>query len=143
MSMIVRLAESKDRGQIRKYDHHIDKERLDDCIRAGQVFVLCDGADIYGVLRWSLFWQSVPFLDLVYLDEGYRGQGWGRKMMAHWEAQMTAGEYPYVLLSTQADENAQYFYDKLGYRRIGAFLPPEQEADELVFAKTLERGRPE
>lgn len=32
-------------------------------------------------------------------------------------------KYKYVLLSTQEDETVKYFYEKLGYRRIGAFLP--------------------
>lgn len=43
--------------------------------------------------------------------------------------------YNYVMLSTQEDETAKNFYVKLGYRRIGAFLPPEQEADEIMYLK--------
>ena len=43
--------------------------------------------------------------------------------------------YPYVMLSTQEDETAKFFYEKMGYRRIGAFLPPEQEADEIMYLK--------
>jgi hypothetical protein len=41
------------------------------------------------------------------------------------------------MLSTQEDETAKYFYEKLGYRRIGAFLPPEQDADEIMYLKEL------
>ena len=29
------------------------------------------------------------------------------------------------------------FYEKLGYRRIGAFQPPDQDADEIMYVKTL------
>lgn len=50
--------------------------------------VLCDEEKIVGVLRYNLFWQSVPFLDLLFIDEAYRGQGWGSKMMANWEETM-------------------------------------------------------
>ena len=28
--------------------------------------------------------------------------------------------------------------EKLGYRRIGAFVPPEQDADEIMYLKMLE-----
>ncbi|MBQ3193590.1 MAG: GNAT family N-acetyltransferase [Oscillospiraceae bacterium] len=105
----------------------------------GKVDVLCDGDKIVGVLRWNLFWQSIPFLDLLFIDEAYRGQGWGRKMMEDWEDTMKAMGYPYVMLSTQEDETAKYFYEKLGYRRIGAFLPPEQEADEIMYLKELNK----
>ena len=45
--------------------------------------------------------------------------------------------YSYVMLSTQEDESAKYFYETLGYRRIGAFLPPEQDADEIMYLKEL------
>lgn len=50
---------------------------------------------------------------------------------------MRTMKYPYVMLSTQEDETAKYFYEKLGYRRIGAFLPPEQDADEIMYLKEL------
>lgn len=51
---------------------------------------------------------------------------------------MRTMKYNYVMLSTQEDETAKYFYEKLGYHRIGAFLPPEQDADEIMYLKTLE-----
>lgn len=57
--------------------------------------------------------------------------------MAHWENSMKAIGYSYLMLSTQEDETAYIFYKKLGYRRIGAFLPPEQEADEIMYLKEL------
>jgi len=50
---------------------------------------------------------------------------------------MSVQGYKNVLLSTQADETARFFYEKLGYRQIGSFLPPGQEAEELMYAKEL------
>lgn len=135
--MQIRLAEPKDRAAAARYDRHIPAARLDACIRDGQILVLCDGGTVIGVLRWSLFWQTIPFLDLLYIDKAYRGRGHGRRMMAHWEDAMAAQGYRYVMLSTQADEAAKDFYEKLGWRRIGAFLPPEQAADELMYLKAL------
>lgn len=134
--MIV-TAEPKDKAQILKYDRHVPEARLEVCIREGQLTVLKDGGKIIGVLRWSLFWQTIPFLDLLYIDEAYQGRGHGRQMMAHWEEAMAVQGYKHVILSTQADETAKFFYEKMGYRRIGAFLPPEQEADELMYLKEL------
>ena len=136
-SMTIRLAVSADKEQVRKYDRHIHPDRVDACITSGLVELLCDGEKIMGVLRWNLFWQSIPFLDLIFIDEAYRGQGWGRKMMAKWEDSMKRMGYPFVMLSTQEDETAKHFYEKLGYRRIGAFLPPEQDADEIMYLKEL------
>lgn len=38
--------------------------------------------------------------------------------------------YKYVMTSTQADEDAWKFYEKLSYHKVGGFFPPEQEAEE-------------
>ena len=137
--MEIRLAVAKDKKKILKYDSHIHHNKVGECIYNGLVDVLCDDDKIVGVLRYNLFWQSIPFLDLLFIDEAYRGQGWGKKMMEDWEDTMKAMGYPYVMLSTQEDETAKYFYEKLGYRRIGAFLPPEQEADEIMYLKELNK----
>ena len=133
--MEIRLAVAEDIGGICRYDSHIPHLRLEKCIESGFVWVLCDGAAIVGVLRFSLFWQTLPFLDLMYLDDAYRGHGWGTRMMACWEENMKAAGYDHCMLSTQEDETAKFFYEKLGYRRIGSFLPPEQEAVEIMYLK--------
>ena len=135
--MEIRLAVAEDKTKILQYDRHIHHNKVGECIHNGLVDVLCDGDKIVGVLRYNMFWQSIPFLDLIFIDEAYRGQGWGRQMMARWEDSMKAMGYSPVMLSTQADDTAKYFYEKLGYHRIGAFLPPEQEADEIMYLKEL------
>ena len=84
--MMIELARRKDRKRIAELDRHIPPLRLDECIRNGQVYVLRDAAmkndgrqkpPIVGVLRYSLFWQTIPFLDLLYIDVAYRGKGFG------------------------------------------------------------------
>ena len=137
MTLEIRLANRNDQQGVIKYDSHIQPSTVDKCIQDQLVYVLCDEENIVGILRYSLFWQSIPFLDLLYIDEAYRGKGYGRHMMDHWESVMQTMQYEYVMLSTQADETAKYFYEKLGYRRIGAFLPPDQDADEIMYLKML------
>lgn len=137
--MTVKLAEMKDNRRIANLDRHIPPARLDECIEQGQVYVLEDTDDsVFGVLRYSFFWQTIPFLDLIYLDEACRGNGYGTEMMRKWECDMKACGYRYVMTSTQADETAWLFYEKLGYRRVGGFFPPEQDAEEWMYLKELE-----
>ena len=136
--MEIRLAAASELHDIQKYDSHIPARRLAACIENGLVRVLRDGEQIVGVLRYSLFWQSIPFLDLIFIDEACRGQGLGRQMMASWENAMAEQGYSHVMLSTQADEDARYFYGHLGYRRCGGFFPPDQDAEELMFLKPLD-----
>ena len=135
--MTIRTAAPSDLDDVRNYDRHIPLPRLEDCIRRGQVDVLLIDGKIVGILRWNLFWQSIPFLDLIYLDDAIRGRDYGSVMMAHWERSLAALGYKDVLLSTQEDETSKFFYEKLGYRLCGAFLPPDQEARELMYRKEL------
>jgi ribosomal protein S18 acetylase RimI-like enzyme len=124
-------------SQILKYDCHIPPDRVGECIHNGLVSVLCDHDKVAGILRYNLFWQSIPFLDLLFIDEACRDQGWGRKMIADWEQTIAYAGYPYVMLSTQEDETSKFFYEKLGYTLCGDFLPPDQDARELMYRKEL------
>ena len=135
--MTIEVAKSADFSQVRNYDRHIPVERLLACIEAGQVLVLKENNSIRGILRWSLFWQTIPFVDLIFLDFAIHGQGFGTHMMEFWEDMMRKTGYSYAMTSTQEDETAWQFYEKLGYQKIGSFLPPDQEAPELIYGKPL------
>ena len=132
-----RPAELSDLSAIRRYDCHIPTERLAGQIAQGFVYVCVQEGEIIGILRYSLFWQEHPFLDLLFLDERCRGQGIGRRFLSFWEAEMRRCGFSYVLTSTQADETAYRFYEKMGYVRCGSFGPPEQDAAELIYRKRL------
>ncbi len=137
--MKIALARTEEQGQVERYDRHIPGERLRFCIENSLVYVLKEGGSVIGILRYSLFWQTIPFLDLLYLDEQARGRGFGRQLMAYWEREMQRAGFDGVMTSTQADETAQFFYEKTGYRKIGSFLPPGQEAEELIYWKGWKR----
>ncbi|MBQ7821932.1 MAG: GNAT family N-acetyltransferase [Clostridia bacterium] len=149
--MIIELAQSKDKQKIAKLDSHIPSSLLGECIWNGQIYVLKDDSiknggqnhclkdPVVGVLRYSLFWQSIPFIDLLYIDGVYRKRGFGTAMMHEWENAMAIRGYEYVMTSTQADEDAWKFYEKLGYRKVGGFFPPEQEAEEWIYQKRLQK----
>ena len=78
-----------------------------------------DGKSI-GVMRYNLFWDFIPFLTLISIDEAYQDKGFGTKAMAHFENDMRSLGHTFVMLSTGADESAQHFYRKLGYLDMGA-----------------------
>ena len=77
--MIIELAQGKDKRKIARLDSHIPSPCLGECIWKGQVYVLKDDSikhggqnhrlknPVVGVLRYSLFWQTIPFLDLYTL----------------------------------------------------------------------------
>ena len=134
--MTMRTAILSDLEMIASHDHHISRDELTRLIILGRVTVLEVEGQFAGWLRWNLFWDNIPFLNMLYLLESYRGKSYGRELMAHWEAQMAGLGYDRVMTSTASDEYAQHFYVKLGYTAIGGFTP-FGDAYELIFCKTL------
>jgi len=134
--MEIRIAKTGDIKNILKFEH-IPADRLNFCIKNGFEYVIIVNDRIRGVMRYNLFWQAIPFLDLIYLESDIRNKGIGTVCMQFWEAEMKRKGYAYVMISTQEDETAKYFYEKIGYTRIGSFLPPGQNANGLMYIKRI------
>lgn len=132
----VRPAALTDLDWLAAHDHHIARENLAESIRAGCVLIMEQDGERIGWLRWNLFWDNTPFMNLLYLLDGHRGQGQGRALVARWEADMASQGHKLLMTSTQANEDAQHFYRKLGYRDAGALLLPGEPA-ELLFIKEI------
>ena len=123
-------------------DRHISREGFAEKVRTGQGLVLLENGVPAGLLRWSLFWDEIPFCNLLYVEPARQRQGLGRALMTRWEADMLARDCRMVLTSTQADEEAQHFYRKLGYRDCGGFVIAEPGCPapmELMLRKHLGR----
>lgn len=90
-----------------------------------------------GWLRFGYFWDTIPFMHLLFLLEPYRGQGIGRQLVTFWEDEMKRLGHQQVLTSTQANQRAQHFYRKLGYADVGGFTLPGQPGLELLLHKSL------
>lgn len=136
MDMIIRHATPADLPFLAENDRHVTPKELDSLIRLGRVLLIEADGQAAGWLRWNLFWDNTPFMNLLYLLESYRMQGLGRALTRHWEQEMRESGYEAVLTSTQANEPAQHFYRHLGYTDVGGFLLPE-ESYELILHKAL------
>ena len=134
--MTIRIATMNDLSRIVEQDRHISPEELKILISLGRVAVAEDGESFLGWLRWNLFWDNTPFLNMLYLLEPHRGKGYGKTMMAWWEREMRAQGFDTLMTSTASDEYAQHFYQKLEYTAVGGFSLPG-ESYELIFVKTL------
>ena len=134
--MTVRIATMNDLSRIVEQDRHISPEELKSLISLGRVAVAEDEESFLGWMRWNLFWDNTPFLNMLYLLEPHRGKGYGKTMMAWWEREMRARSFDTLMTSTASDEYAQHFYQKLEYTAVGGFSLPG-ESYELIFVKTL------
>ena len=133
---MIRLATRNDLPWLQSHDHHIASGEMTTLISLERVLMACEGNEPVGWLRWNLFWDNTPFMNMLYVLEPYRQQGWGQRLVTCWETLVRGQGFTRVLTSTQADEDAQHFYRKQGYREAGVLLLPG-EAAEIIFHKEL------
>lgn len=131
--MNIRLALSNDIGNIIKYDKHIKKNVLVDSINNNYVYIIEENNIFVGWLRYNLFWDNTPFMNMLYILDEYQNKGYGRALVAYWENRMKLLCYNKVLTSTQDNETAKYFYEKLGYKNIGGFTLPNEPLEIIYF----------
>jgi GNAT superfamily N-acetyltransferase len=134
--MNINTASEQDFDALRALDHHISAAMLAEKIAHREILVAKIGPELVAWLRFGYFWDNIPFMNLLFVLEKHRGQDIGRQLVLHWENAMQTQGFDQVFTSTLADESAQHFYRKLGYRDCGSlFLPGE--AAEIILRKPL------
>jgi GNAT superfamily N-acetyltransferase len=121
-------------------DRHFKEHEFSLKVRDKRGYVIRDDDNPVGILRYGLFWDNTPFLNLIYFVESYRRRGFGKKAMSHWEDEMRLLGYKAVMTSTQVDEDAQYFYRKIGYKDVGCLvleIPEYEQPMEMFMMKSL------
>lgn len=134
--MNIRLANIKDADTILLHDKHITRKELINSISLNRVYIAEENNEFCGWMRYNLFWDNTPFMNMLFLQENYRGKGYGKQMAEHWEKEMKLLGYSYVLTSTPSDERSQHFYAKLDYKAIGGFLLGN-DPFEIIMAKKI------
>lgn len=138
--MEIRYAELQDKTEWYMLDRHLPEAGFEEKVRNKQGYVMMEDAKVVGVLRYNLFWDNTPFCTMLFLDAGYRGKGYGKQLMEHWEKDMKTQGYGMLMVSTQVDEDAQHFYRKLGYKDSGGFvvdIPGYEQPMEMIMIKGL------
>lgn len=134
--MKIRSATLEDIQTIIQYDKHITREELVNITSLGRVFVAEDNYEFAGWLRYGLFWDNTPFMNMIFLLTKYRGRGYGKELVEYWENAMKRAGYCSIMTSTASDEYAQHFYNHLGYKTVGGFTPVGDPL-ELILWKNI------
>ncbi len=64
--------------------------------------------------------HSFPYLHIIAIKEEYRNKGIGKKMMNHFEEMMFINSSKIFLVVADFNPKAKLFYEKLGYKEVGA-----------------------
>ncbi len=140
MGVSIRYIQNEDREFWFRLDKHLPEREFERKVRDKTGYVLLENDHPVGLLRYHLFWDNTPFCAMLFVEREMRGKGYGKSLMLHWEADMRTQGYEWLLTSTQADETAQHFYRKIGYRDAGGLLlnvPGYEQPTELFFVKII------
>jgi len=136
----IRLAGKEDLDQITKRELAIGADVIENKIGLGEVIVTDDCGQITGILRFSWFWDYLPFINYLWVEEGFRHEQRASRMIQKLEEITEGKNYQTILTSTQADETAQNFYRKIGFEDAGGFTMHDQPF-ELIMIKYINYGQ--
>ena len=134
---LLRKAKMQELDLLLQWDRHVNRSALQESIERGRTYLVLEQGRFVGWMRYNLFWDEHPFLNMLFLLEEARGKGYGRQAMEAWEREMRQLGYGRAFTSTQVDEYAQHFYQRIGYQVVGGFFPAPGDPLELLLRKEL------
>ena len=138
--MEIKPVRDDDKNYVMHIDTHIDETGYKNLVYIKSGYVLWDNGQRIGIMTYCLLWDTLPFINLLFVEEAYRSRGFARAAMQAWEKEMKEQGYQMTLVSTRADESPQHLYRKLGYIDCGGFLfdgTPFPQPMELFMRKIL------
>ena len=107
-------------------------------IRENEIYIMRNQDESkIGWMRYGYFWDNTPFMNMILgSTNNIGGKGVGKQVVLFWEDEMKQKGCKMVMTSTLANEEAQNFYRKLGYRDAGCLLL-ENEPLEIILTKTI------
>ncbi|GGG65258.1 GNAT family N-acetyltransferase [Paenibacillus radicis (ex Gao et al. 2016)] len=135
--MIIEAAIMADYAYILERDKHLLQHLIESKIDAKEIYMLhSEEGNSFGWLRYGYFWDNTPFMNMLWIDDAFRGKGLGKQAVLFWEEDMKRKGFKLVMTSTLANEEAQHFYRKLGYKDAGCLLL-ENEPLEIILTKNI------
>ncbi|MBK1840681.1 GNAT family N-acetyltransferase [Azospirillum sp. YIM B02556] len=124
-----------------QWPHRLEDWSLILSLSRGLVAVDAGSGRLVGTVMTTPYGEDAATINMVIVDEGWRGQGLGRRLMD--EAMALADGRPLRLVATS---DGLPLYEKLGFREVGTVLQhqgeagpvPPVEAEEVAAAGTGE-----
>lgn len=133
----VRLAAVADLPAV---DHgQIPQEMILRKLRQGEIILLFVNDQPVGQLWFAFLWSTIPFIDLIYINETYRKRGLSRILLGFLEDHLRACGYAVLYSSSQLDEaEPQAWHRYMGFEACGMINGlNEGGIGEVFFRKAL------
>lgn len=107
--IMIRYALSEDIGTLSELDVHITAAELSAVVERRRVIVAEENGKLIGWLRYGLFWDNLPFMNMLFIADGERGNGLGTALCGFWESELARSGFSVALTSTLSNERGQLF----------------------------------
>ena len=121
---MLRAAEDTDLAFLRSFTSGPRDEQLRAQVRDGRLRIIESSEGAVGFIKFYILWEVLPFIEVIIVRDDCRGRGIGRAAIREWEAEMSLRSFQRAIVSTQADETAQYFWRRIGYQDCGYLALP-------------------
>ena len=138
--MEIKVVTDNDKEFVMSIDTHVDDISYKNRVYTKSGYVIWEGSERIGIIVHCILWDNLPFMNLIFINEAYRGKGFAKQAILLWENEMKKKGYKMTLISTQVDEDAQHLYRKLGYIDCGGLVfnnTPFDQPMEMFFRKVL------
>ena len=137
-SLVVSFATADDLDELAGVEPHphMTRDILADKIARRQVVVARQGDRMVGHLRFSMFWDLIPFIDLLIVAPSLRREKIGTRLAMFLEDAMRSRGHRRVLTSSLSSEEGQKFFRAVGYVDAGCLLLPTEPL-EILFYKGI------
>lgn len=138
--MEIKAATDHDKEFVMNIDKHVDEIGYANRVYTKSCYVIWEENQRIGIIVHCILWDHLPFMNLLFIQEQYRGKGFAETAVINWEKEMKNQGYKMTLISTQVDEKAQHLYRKLGYVDCGGLVfhnTPFDQPMEMFFRKVL------
>jgi len=138
--MRIEVVTNADKDFVMSIDTHVNDIGYANRVYTKSGYVIWQDDERIGIIVHCILWDNLPFLNFIFIQEEYRGKGYGKQAILNWEAEMKKQGYKMTLISTQADESAQHLYRKIGYVDCGGLVlnnTPYDQPMEVFFRKVL------
>lgn len=135
-------AQTGDLAWLVAVDRHVPEAWVRRCISHGEYLIAREADGPLGFLRYSWFWGTIPFMDLIWVDPARRRAGVGRALVARWETDMRSRGAEVLMTSSMSDEpEPQAWHRRNGFADSGQLtFGVAQPTPEVFFVKDLQRS---
>lgn len=128
-----------DRDWLLVEDSHIPAEWVGRSISAGEYLVARVNGERRGFLRFSWFWRTIPYMELIRVADTEQRKGIGTALFQRWESDMRSKGVELLMTSSMSDEpEPQAWHRRNGFVESGSLTFGHlQKTPEIFFVKKL------